>query len=261
MGDYTTNLNLYKPADQETGWSTLVNGNFDTIETLYKTGTVWSPDANPASPSIYDDEFDDSSFDSGKWTEFDVSTSLTVSEHNYGLVLTPGTSLDVQGIFQEVPAGENWSIMTKISWIHPQADDQKAGLFLLEDKTNLSTSKVVVWAHYRGSAGMGLQAEEMSDYNSWSETILNFASDLMVTSYYLRIRATGGNLYFDYSTDGLGWMGKSTDSRYFTPQAFGIFVRAGEIATKPVFSFFRYVPTYAVTDVLLGDRVNIYKSV
>lgn len=36
MGTYTTNKNLFMPTIGETGWGTLVNGNFETIDTLLK---------------------------------------------------------------------------------------------------------------------------------------------------------------------------------------------------------------------------------
>ena len=41
MGTYTTNLELYKPSVGETGWGTLVNENFDKIDTASSvTGAV-----------------------------------------------------------------------------------------------------------------------------------------------------------------------------------------------------------------------------
>ena len=36
MGTYTTNYNLFMPTVGETGWGTLVNGNFSTIDTTMK---------------------------------------------------------------------------------------------------------------------------------------------------------------------------------------------------------------------------------
>ena len=36
MGTYTTNYQLYTPTVGETGWGTLVNGNFTTIDTTMK---------------------------------------------------------------------------------------------------------------------------------------------------------------------------------------------------------------------------------
>ena len=36
MGTYTTNYQLYMPTVGETGWGTLVNGNFTTIDTTMK---------------------------------------------------------------------------------------------------------------------------------------------------------------------------------------------------------------------------------
>ena len=40
MGTYTTNKELYKPSVGETGWGTLVNGNFETIDNFLKPITV-----------------------------------------------------------------------------------------------------------------------------------------------------------------------------------------------------------------------------
>ena len=40
MGTYTTNKNLFMPSVGETGWGTLVNGNFSTIDTFLKPITV-----------------------------------------------------------------------------------------------------------------------------------------------------------------------------------------------------------------------------
>ena len=37
MGTYTTNYNLFMPSVGETGWGTLVNGNFTTIDTTIKS--------------------------------------------------------------------------------------------------------------------------------------------------------------------------------------------------------------------------------
>ena len=37
MGTYTTNYNLFMPTVGETGWGTLVNGNFETIDTELKS--------------------------------------------------------------------------------------------------------------------------------------------------------------------------------------------------------------------------------
>ena len=40
MGTYTANLDLYKPSVGETGWGTLVNGNFDKIDATSITGVI-----------------------------------------------------------------------------------------------------------------------------------------------------------------------------------------------------------------------------
>ena len=224
--------------------------------------TFWHPDAPPASPSAYDDEFADAAgagTPSG-WTLYDVPTSLTITESEYGLTMVGDTTADVQGIYQAVPAGSEWSIITKVAWLNEQSDDCKAGLLLLSDVSDLPNSDAFYHAHYRGSAGGGIQAEYFLDYNSHSTTDLNITNDKWVTSYYLRLRAYGTTWALDWSTDGLGWYAKSTLTRKFTPEGFGICLRGNTTDALPVFSFFRYDTNIDDDVVVYGDRIDGFRS-
>lgn len=221
-------------------------------------GSIWSPDAAPATPSGYDDEFDDENFDTSLWTDFDPGGTLTKAEIAAGLKLTGTSAGNVEGIYQEAPAGAEWSIITKVAWLHEQADDLKAGLLLLEDVANLATSDLIYYAHYRGGGGTGFQVEEFSNYNSYTGTHVNFGGDKMSTAFYLRLRATGTTWYFDWSTDGLGWMDKWSMARVFTPQGFGLCIKVNTDDAVPIFTFFRYSTDVDDTDIVQGRRINYF---
>jgi len=222
-------------------------------------GTIWTPEAAPASPSAYDDEFCDQSFNTELWTDYDVPGTLNKNEVEAGLVLTGTSGADVQGIYQDVPSSEGWSIITRVSWLHEQANDLKAGLLLLEDVNNLATSDCLYFAHYRGSSGMGFQVEEFNHYNSYKATHQNFVSDRMETSFFLRLRAASTSWFFDYSMDGLGWMNKWSMARTFTPEGFGLCVKVDTASAKPIFQFFRYVETVGGEEILQGNRVKYWR--
>ena len=56
MGTYTTNKELYKPSVGETGWGTLVNENFETIDTFLKpislSGSTYTFTGNQTGGSV-----------------------------------------------------------------------------------------------------------------------------------------------------------------------------------------------------------------
>ena len=56
MGTYTTNKELYKPSVGETGWGTLVNGNFETIDNFLKpislSGSIYTFTGNQKGGTI-----------------------------------------------------------------------------------------------------------------------------------------------------------------------------------------------------------------
>lgn len=245
------------------GWETVASAGGSTPD-----GSFWSPDAAPASPSAYDDEFDDETFDSGLWTNYDVPTGLTYSEEKYGLTWTNFTSSSyIQGIYQEPASSNGWSIMCKVSVIYKQHDDTKCGLMLLQDTSNLSTSDVVLFAMVTNAAGTGVQSEKYNQYNSYLGGIGNMDSDKWITTMYLRIRADGSNnWYFDWSSDGIGWLNKddwfangATAVRLWAPTGFGLFIKSNQTTPKYIIHWFRY-STNTGYDVVEGNRINYFNN-
>lgn len=221
--------------------------------------TLWNAYApNPSAPS-QDDEFDDASFDTGLWTEYDVDATMTPNEAEYGFYMSGLTIDSIQGIYQAAPDAD-WTIYTRVDWLHEQADDMKAGILLLEDVSDLPNSDAYYFALYRGSAGMGFQAEYFLDYNTHSVTDDNNTSDKWTPGAWLRCRQIGTTWYFDYSWDGVHWIQRYTRTERFTVQGFGISQRGSNISTKAIFSAFRYSTNTDISDVMLGDRVNMWRA-
>jgi len=233
--------------------------------------TWWNPDAPPASPSSYDDEFDDSSFDTGLWTDFDEiggADALAYSENEYGLTWTNhSTSNYVQGICQEAPSSSGWSIMTKISVIYKQHDDAKCGLFLMEDFNTPSTSDLIYFVAIVGGGGTGVGVEKWNQYNSYLGNIASITDDKWTNTFYLRIRADSSNYWhYDWSSDGIGWLNKddwfangANETRLWAPTGFGVCIRANTESPKWIVHWFRY-STDTGYDVVYGDRVNGYRA-
>lgn len=226
--------------------------------------SIWMPEAPPASPSVYDDEFDDSSFDTGLWTEFDVPATMTPNEAEYGFYMTGGTSNNFQGIFQEVP-DQDFAIYTKLDWLNNSDGDSQAGLLVLQNASNLSTTDLYGHANFRGGV-LGLRGLRATQYNAAPTEVWNRVGGPggWEPGYWLRFRQVGSDWDFGYSLDGKHWFdvdnGHTED---FTVDAVGLFQRrqnVSDTASKVIFSFFRYTTDAAVTDTLYGDRVNMWRA-
>jgi len=261
----TLNIEGMEVTDDGGGQVTILGGTGSGSGT--PAGSFWSADAAPASPSAYDDEFDDESFDSGLWTDFDEPTGLTYVENAYGLNWTAhSTSNYIQGIYQNVPAYQGWSIMCKVSVIYKQHDDNKCGLMLLEDVNNLSTSDICIYSFTSGGAGTGVQVEKFNAYNSYLGNIGSMSSDKWITTMYLRIRAASDNWYFDWSNDGIGWYEKddwyptgSGQTKLWEPEGFGLFVRGNNTNCQFFVHWFRY-STNTGYNIVEGNRINYYEA-
>jgi hypothetical protein len=220
--------------------------------------SVWDPDAPNPSPSTYDDEFDDESVDT-KWNDYDEPNSLTYSEGKVGFEFTGhSTSNYIQGIYQDVPSGEGWSIITKVSILNRQNDDARCGLLLLEDVSALSTSDLILHGVLVGAGGTGFFTKGWTAYSNQGEynIIGDSYSDKWLTTFYLRLRAASGTWYFDWSSDGIGWIEKSTRSRDFTPEGFGLGIRGAQDTPRFLIHWFRYSTDTDRTSIVDGDRIS-----
>ena len=222
---------------------------------------AWNPDAPPITVNSHNDEFRDKSFDTTLWSTFDNTSTLTKTENDYGLSLTTTSYNHIQGIYQTcsgVGMDQGWSLYTKVSWLSPQINNQKAGLLLIEDVSNPTTSDLIYLAAYTGSGGVGIQVETYSDYTTYTGSPLNFVNDKWIQTWYLRLRATGGSWYFDYSSDGRSWMEKYNMSRSWTPEAFGLCIRVDHLSPIPIFHWFRYETNTSLYVPPNGARVRYY---
>ena len=255
----------------EAGKSAVVNAGEDGLEFVLVSGSssgggtadgsFWDTDAAPTSPSVYDDEFDDESFNTSLWTEFDIPTGLGQTENAYGLEFTGhSTGHVLQGIYQVVPSGAGFTIATKVSWLAGQLNDCKAGLIVLDDSENLSTSDLGVHFHYRGSAGAGVQSEYYTAYDTFDTAYDNLVSDKWATTMYLRMVCTETEWYFGWSLDGIGWMDRVIQARPFAPDAVGLCLKMNTTDNLPIFHWFRYFPTATHKTIIEGNRINYYNA-
>lgn len=211
-------------------------------------------DAPPASPSAYDDEFDDASVD-GDWSELDPDSYQTVTEADGVLTLTndaTDTAPDVPTMLvRDVPVGD-WAAATHVT-------------------TDATTNNIL--------AGIGVTFPTAGNYvylelvDQVSEKVLflwlddggtktfEASSALTVTAgCYLRLRYDDSETLMvgEYSLDGLSWSSVEMDISDLAeaPAAFGLCIRpwGNDTDVEAEFAFFRVVEAFgASTDPILGD--------
>lgn len=270
--DTTANY-LYDKLVAGTGIS-LAQVNDGSNETLRITSTVtasgmdilytkWDVSAPPASPSAYDDEFSNSSFDAVKWTEFDFDSTQTVTEDDYGLRLkqasAPGGT-NVTGIYQQMPGDSAYTIVVKGGLTAFLTGTNRWGIGMWTDPTNHETN----FQTLEIIQGDNVITVAAIDYNTHTAQQGVYASkDLSMVAHnpmYLRVRhPSSGNMYYDFSVDGKNWL--ELDLWDNNPTYMGVIINsenAGEALTG-LFDFFRYYATSVDRDApCAGQRVNVY---
>ena len=184
---------------------------------------VWMPDAPPASPSVYDDEFTAGTLDA-KWSEFDPGSVITVAMDTTRkmVVLTDATgSGAIAGIVQPLPNAE---LALYMRWHGDGAAGSPSPAFILTQGL-ISTSDVFITyiGVYRNSANNpGVAAFAYSDYTGTSGTTKGSANIGMVPGW-LRLRLPNdGNFYVDVSPCGVGFHHVFSNSIGILPAYFGI---------------------------------------
>ena len=250
------------------------------------SGSFWSPDAAPDTPSAYDDEFNDSDFDTDLWTEWDESTQLTISEEGWGLdlLLDDTTPTRAAGIFQAAPA-DDYTLHAKVGvlveYMLLASDDwMNIGFILGEDLTNnpdtSNWSMFGVRIGRDGSAYLILQAIQSEDaaYTSLtveqSSDLMNFGSNTKwqpINSIYIRLRfdcteSEGEYIgYLDVSMDGLNWLYVLQGSLSYLPAEVGLGCfneAASGLNVPPQFRFGWFRETDGITfqQDPLGNRIS-----
>ena len=199
--------------------------------------SLYVPDAPPVTPHANDDEFDDSSFDTGLWTEFDHDNVFAPEEKDWGLELNVGGSGIVSGVYNSFSVPSTASFIdqlyiTKVSCTYGAF----AGLMFMEGTG--STDDLVVFgleAPTGGSGGDGfIKARKYNAYNSFDSELLSTAliNAQQTNTMYLALGISdlGSDVIrFLYSYDGLSWMDAravADEIDYtapFTPSNFGLF--------------------------------------
>ena len=187
---------------------------------------IWLSDAPPDSPSVYDDEFNDESFDTSRWTEYDPASVQTISELKSGLQLIrlnpiAGSNDLLSGIYQSIPRGD-FSITSKTSVVGKWARYIGGGLALFEDGSD-SSKKVVTMYIELATNSINLAVYLYNCYNSWSSyyQVTADATSFTSNTIYQRIRRNGTTYYFDYSGDGVAWFLFYSGNIPFVPSGMG----------------------------------------
>lgn len=228
--------------------------------------TVWNPDATPASPSAYDDEFQGGSGGlpaSGLWTEFDPNSILTVTEESATKRLqfstTTRTGDNLVGIHQSIPAGD-FTIWTKVSSFGFRNNNNYAGLGLWENPADTSKS-IMVNGLTINPTSMLWEGTKYTNHNTWNASSFSYTI-YHATSLYLRIRRNSTNYFHGMSMDGISWYeyGTSAFNPLATPTKFGLILNQNNTGQtlKNVFGFFRYVASdVGLTGVMNGNLVKL----
>ncbi len=193
---------LYDNASSQWLPGTVSGGGAGANEEIY---TRFDPDAPPSSASVYDDEFDDSSLDTSKWTEWDYASEGTVSEGAHGLKLVHDTSTTTwSGIYQDKPGYSTWTMYAKLNRFILNTGYSRAGIAIFEDATNSTGFFKTLFSLTRPEA-CRVTFQNWTAYNGGASTVDEYTINLSPGTYYLRFRYDGTNLHADQSYDGLGW--------------------------------------------------------
>lgn len=235
-------------------------------------GTIWQPDAAPASPNANDDEFaDESAGVPNGWTEMDFDGTTTVTETAAGLIMTQTTHANdgVVGIYKVLPAGD-FTIYTRVSLLTVDTGANqtfRAGITLYEDATSSTADlAIVTWQFNPSNAGPAGGTNLHTAYNAAPSGLGSasgsFSPMKSHNGAYLRLRRNGTNYTFDVSDDGIGWsLGWTSFTLGFTPAHMGLSVNnvnTGETCAAR-FGFFRYLASDAgALGIMEGRRVEYY---
>ncbi len=230
------NSNMSKFRCYEGGqWRDCIGGD------TYRTSPGDKP---PASPHAKDDEFNDASFDTGKWT-WRNQDAATVGETNQGLLeLTSDTNADLNIIEQDAPSAP-YTITAKVSGFN--GDNGNAGIALV----NSSNGRVVTlnYSYFDAGADPNVAVDQWTTTDTYSATTSDKEDHIFAR--YIRIEDDGTDLIMYLSNDGIVWAELSRQTRASflgTPTKIGIVVTGDGDITKASVDWFRvnWDPDYVV---------------
>lgn len=157
------------------------------------------------------DYFDDSSLDA-KWTEWDVSSLVTLTEDSDGLSVSriTGGSGDMNGLYQAAPSGD-YVVTLHVRLQATLSDFTGFALLVADDlAANPSTANfaVVSLVHRSSTVAIECATQRWNAYNNFGAALSSsFNVGVGFTELYLRIAVdnTGSNLTTLISTNGRDW--------------------------------------------------------
>lgn len=221
--------------------------------------------APPLSGSVYDDEFNGTSF-SSTWTSFNATSfvpTITARDDYDGtwmrLSRTAAPS-GFRGYVKTTPTGD-WTLITRLivnDRTYSNGVGHNAFLLLVGDPANPSTSAITMFGVYFFSTGAPIiWGQNNSNYTTYSSSIFTDISlPVDYVNYYLRVIKSGTSFSFSYSGDGNTWtLAASGKTLAFTVSGFGIGTETWTPSSiGPDFDFFRYYPATPRT---IGRTYNL----
>lgn len=247
-------------AGGSTGGTTSSGTTFSGID----AGTIYFPLARPATVHSADDEFDNESFNTSKWTEFDVDGIQTITEEPAGLKLASTTSSasdNYTGIYQALP-DSTCTITTRVSLAGRIYNFHAGGIALFQG-TPSATSDFMAYNILFLDTGFKVEYSTWSDYKTISAGVFGDET-FKVHSAFLRLRKTPTQIEFDYSHDGLGWHRFYQELSPMTGLThMGLVLNnysdGSSQSRMARFSFFRYKASdVGMTAALEGRRIKVF---
>lgn len=193
-------------------------------------------DRKPVNPDAMDDEFDDGSFNTSKWTWLDQG-STTASEVNDRLILTlPSDSNRMRGIYQSTPTAP-WVFRAKLYWPAADVDGNNFHFLFAGEST---TGEIRGIGVYSAAVVRALTyATPSSSLSSW-ESGQAFGRH-SPEAVYVQLAYDGNELVASFGMNG-GFGYRTHVSPAYTPGLIGLGVTNDQTATAQYpFGWFRRV--------------------
>jgi hypothetical protein len=200
----------------------------------------WDPLSPPRTPNAMDDEFDDETFDTSKWTVMDAYAYGTITEDEVGLKMsTTGYNIMVS-VTQPIPTGD-YTVWTRLSLRGGIYDGWgNCGICFQEDMASddiYTVGPQIVGANDHGdvpiTTGYWTSAEAYTDPGTWGK--------YYPMSLWIRVRVDVSEqiYYTDLSLDGLSWQCCGSDTLIYAPTRVGLFFTSADGTDRVIYSFFR----------------------
>ena len=201
--------------------------------------------------TITQDDFNDNSIDTSKWTAWD--TGASVAETNHTLVVTPAASAAQYG---GLNSNNRFSLIGK-----------RASVQLLQE-LNAGSSETDLWLYLDDNNKVGIQVtgtviqayKDVAGTESWTDALTYDSA----VHRYLGFSESGGTLVWEYSTDGAAWTTIRSESAPFsvTSLEYRIFAGTWDASNAnpgaAIFDNVNLLPTYLTpTSIASGESFGL----